>query len=407
MKILWHSNAPWTGTGYGEQTSLNVPSIVERLDHEVAISAFYGLQGAKQNWGGIHIYPGGADLWGNDVITAHALDWFEGDLAAGVIITLQDVWTLIAPSLNQFVLGSWCPVDHDPLPPQVYAYFHNTGAVPIAMSRFGEEKFREADFDPLYVPHGINLEMFKPVPDAREALGWSDDWFVVGMVAANKGHSPSRKNFPQVFAAFGRFAEKHPEARLYLHTEQFGVNLGMDLMQLLNASGISPDRLLWVDQYQYRVGIPTAALSYVYSAMDVLANPSYGEGFGLPVLEAQACGTPVIVTDFSAMSELCANGWALKGDAVWHSKQGSWWSFVSADKIYNALEVAYRQRGSSRGSRTRKGYELAAEYEIGRVVDTYWGPALEALAERLPSSAQPADLDTLADLTAKAHLEFD
>ncbi len=405
MKILWHSNAPWTGTGYGEQTALNVPRIVSHLDHEVAVSAFYGLQGAKQQWSEIPIYPGGADLWGNDVLTAHALDWFEGDLAAGVIITLLDVWTLIAPSLRQFVVGSWCPVDHDPLPPQVLAYFQRSGAVPIAMSKFGRDKLIEAELEPLYVPHGVNLDTFQPRPDAREALGWEEDWFVVGMVAANKGTSPSRKNFSQVFAAFGRLAERRPNARLYLHTEQLGVNMGMDLMQLAAASGVTQDRLLWVDQYQYRVGVPAGALSYVYSAMDVLVNPSYGEGFGLPVLEAQACGTPVIVSDFSAMPELCANGWKLRGDDVWDPKQGSWWSFVNADKIYNALEVAYRQRGKDKF--VRKGFELAAEYEISRVVDTYWKPALEQLAERLPSSAQPADLQDLADLATASHREFD
>jgi glycosyltransferase involved in cell wall biosynthesis len=51
-------------------------------------------------------------------------------------------------------------------------------------------------------------------------------------------------------------------------------------------------------------------MAKIYSAMDVLLNPAMGEGFGITVLEAQACGTPAIVTDFSAMTEVCGGGLA-------------------------------------------------------------------------------------------------
>jgi glycosyltransferase involved in cell wall biosynthesis len=37
---------------------------------------------------------------------------------------------------------------------------------------------------------------------------------------------------------------------------------------------------------------------------DIFALPTMAEGFGLPILEAQSCGTPVLVTDFSACTEL-------------------------------------------------------------------------------------------------------
>ena len=36
------------------------------------------------------------------------------------------------------------------------------------MSRFGEERFRSAGFDPLYVPHGIDTELWKPPEDKNE-----------------------------------------------------------------------------------------------------------------------------------------------------------------------------------------------------------------------------------------------
>ena len=56
MRILWSSNAPWAGTGYGNQTRTFVPRIKD-LGHDMAVLAFYGLEGAQINWQGIPIYP--------------------------------------------------------------------------------------------------------------------------------------------------------------------------------------------------------------------------------------------------------------------------------------------------------------------------------------------------------------
>jgi glycosyltransferase involved in cell wall biosynthesis len=50
--------------------------------------------------------------------------------------------------------------------------------------------------------------------------------------------------------------------------------------------------------------VEEADLPLIYNAAELLAFPSYHEGFGLPVLEAMACGTPVIAYDTSAISEL-------------------------------------------------------------------------------------------------------
>jgi glycosyltransferase involved in cell wall biosynthesis len=87
--------------------------------------------------------------------------------------------------------------------------------------------------------------------------------------------------------------------------------------------------------------------------MDVLLNPAMGEGFGITVLEAQACGVPAIVTDFTAMREVCGAGWHVKHQPYW-TGLGSWQAIPDVDDIVSALEECY-DRSSRRASQDGAG----------------------------------------------------
>jgi glycosyltransferase involved in cell wall biosynthesis len=50
--------------------------------------------------------------------------------------------------------------------------------------------------------------------------------------------------------------------------------------------------------------IPDAEMPLWYNSADVFVYPSVFEGFGLPVLEAMACGTPVVTSDVSSLPEV-------------------------------------------------------------------------------------------------------
>lgn len=392
MRILVHSNAPWAATGYGQQTAQLVPRL-DTAGHEVAISAIYGLNGAMQSWHGIPIYPGGNDHYANDVVGSHALHHL-GDPRFGWILTLFDVWALTAPSLREFNIAAWTPVDHDPVPPSVLGFFHKTGALPVAMSRFGQRQLEGAGLDTFYAPHAIDTDLFKPQDTswARKKLGafeWTQDSagnrvtipgdaFVIGMNAANRGMNPPRKAFPQVFEAFRRFAGKHRDALLFLHTEIFGTYQGLKLLDIAMSLGIA-DRIIWTDQYAYRLGVSQETLAQMYSAMDVLVNPSFGEGFGIPIIEAQACGTPVIVNDFSSMTELCGAGWLTEGDPYWDGPHESWFQIPSIGSIESAMRQAYKN-AESRG---RKARPFAEQFDADMVFDEYWQPILAEMDERV------------------------
>ncbi len=390
-KYLWHSNAPYARTGYGSQTDL-VTKRLQAAGHDVAISAFWGLGGAALDWDGIRMYPADED-WGNTWLVACAHDFGDADPNKVQVITLMDVWVLQAPLLSTLNLASWVPVDHDPIPPRVKEFFERTGATPIAMSRFGELKLLEAGLQPLYVPHGIDTASFEPIDQkaARRVVGAvPEDAFVVGMVAANKGNALVRKSFPQLFEAFAKFQKRHDDAFLYLHAVKKAVAQGgLDLIALAEVMGVPAKSIAFTPEFELYKGVDPVKMPWVYNQFDVLANPSLGEGFGIPILEAQACGVPVIVNDFSSMPELVGDGWKVGGEPLYDPSQGAWFQTPNVGEIVEALEAAYEQRGGG----SVKAREFALDYDADLVFKRDWVPVLEVLEQRRLARTEMPQVD--------------
>jgi glycosyltransferase involved in cell wall biosynthesis len=116
-------------------------------------------------------------------------------------------------------------------------------------------------------------------------------------------------------------------------------------------------------------------MAAIYTGMDVLLQASLGEGFGIPAVEAQSCGTPVIVSNATAQPELVGDGWLVEGQPVWDAAQKAWWVTPAIPSIIEALENAY-QRGHVRSAKAR---EFALEYDADTVYAKYWRPILAAL----------------------------
>lgn len=390
--LLWHSNSPWSPTGYGQQTATFAPGLAE--NYNLGISAFYGLESNIIPWNGIPVYPGLGQSHGNEAILEHAQVHHQG-LRNGLTVTLMDVWVLDPAVWQQLNVASWVPVDHEPAPSMVVDFFAQSGAVPIAMAKFGQEMLKDAGLDPLYVPHGIDCSTYKPLDQAecREAIGLDPEHFVVGMVAANKGN-PSRKCFSEAFQAFKAFKAKHEDARLYLHTEATGkFGPGVDLPGLIRALGIDPADVFFPDQYRV-THYPYAPelMAKVFNSFDVLLAPSAGEGFGIPVIEAQACGVPVIVSDFSAQPELVGAGWIVSGRRTYTPMKA--WQFVpDVEDILDALNKSYCPK-AHRKALAKKARAKAEEYDAGRVLAEYMLPALSEaearFAEREPTVLKAA-----------------
>lgn len=382
IACLAATNAPWAPTGYGTQ----IKQLARRMLADgipTAVAANYGLEAMATKWEGIDVLPRGYDPYSSDVIGAYAKDMaHQYPDRAQFVLSLYDVWIYLKhPTWEalQFPVVSWVPIDHDPIPAKVLEWCQRERVIPIAMSQFGGRQLDAAGVEHMVIPHGIETSVYVPtsaVVDAngtsrtpRELLGIPADAHVTGIMNANKGTAPVRKSFDTQIMAWAQFAREHDDAWLYLHTERFGSMQGIPLDPLLEACGAPMDRVVWVNQYQMRMGIPDELMAAYYSGLDVLLAPTLGEGFGLTVAEAAACETPAIVNDFTAQPELVADGWLVGNQRTWDPAQSSWFAIPNVGDILDALRESYA-RGGTRSPASRE--HIVAEYDADRLYETGW-----------------------------------
>jgi len=391
LRISWYSNAPWVPGGYGVQTDLITQRLL-RDGHPVAIASNYGLGGDSIDYNGIKVMPHGVGPASEDLAPLQMAWWMtrkpEGK---GIGIMLYDVWPLQNVAWSEIPIAAWTPIDHANVTPGVARFFSMEGKPkwPIAMSKFGKEKMLEAGMPEsmvMYSPHAVDTKTYKPTQsEFRKNLGIPKDAHLTTIVAANKGLAPIRKCFPEMISAWSQFAENHDDAYLYIHTEIYGLTEGVNIPRYLQMVGAPDERVVFVDQFSYRQGMPQSYMAEAYSETDVFLSTSRGEGFGVPTIEAQACGAPVIVTDFTAQTELVGPGWMVSARKEWDEFQQGWWGVPDVDEITQALEESYKLKSSSGDSKDKrsKAVRFASEYDVEHVYKTYWGPIISRLEEEI------------------------
>jgi glycosyltransferase involved in cell wall biosynthesis len=125
-----------------------------------------------------------------------------------------------------------------------------------------------------------------------------------------------------------------------------------------------------------RTGFADEEMAAFYTAFDVLLSTSYGEGFGIPTVEAQACGTRVITSNFAASKDLASeDSWKIDGQPFWDEAQASFFQIPSVNRITMALEDAYNNR---RGH-SDIAVEFAKQFDADHVWRWRWAPFLKEL----------------------------
>ncbi|WP_019502488.1 tetratricopeptide repeat protein [Pseudanabaena sp. PCC 6802] len=179
----------------------------------------------------------------------------------------------------------------------------DSSAVILTSSQWSREGFLRsgADRDRLeVVPHGVDPHIYKPLdPESRQqlrqALGWQRDFIFL-----NVGNPTRNKGLPYLFKAFAAIAERYPTARLILKGVNSlfpGKDFAGDLKRVIGDVLTTAEMARIESRFTY-IGeaMSFAQVAKLYQAADVYVSPYIAEGFNLPVLEAIACGLPVICT---------------------------------------------------------------------------------------------------------------
>lgn len=379
------SNTPGMPTGYGNQGILLAEHMI-RSGLEFASFSNYGLEGKRSTLQiagkTVPHYPRGLTPYSDDVIPHWYQDFANQhkDLKT-VLFTLYDVWVYNKMKFDGPIV-SWVPLDHITPPPMVLEFLAKENVTPITMAPHGQEQLEAVGIQSEYIPHGIDTKVYKPTKDiegvpTREFMGVDEDTFLVGMVAANKANgSIHRKAFAENLLAFATFHKKYPNSQLYIHSEPSRIYGGFNLAVLLRNVGLDKSAVLLPDPLTLRDGYPDSHMAAFYSAFDVLLSTSYGEGFGIPTVEAQACGTRVITSNFAASKDLASpDSYLIDGQPFWDEAQGAFYSIPSISKISNALEDAYHNR---RGH-SEEAVKFAKQFDFDHVWQWRWLPFLSRL----------------------------
>lgn len=404
MKIIIVANAPWMKSAYADQ----MYSIAKRLqaaDHKVYWMPNCGFWGGVIDYKGIEILPSeDSNADGNDIIGYHAMA-----TKADIVMSLADVFLMPGYGGSDFRWVAYVPIDKTKVDAHTAQNLKRAWRV-ISPSQYGADRLEEVGIFARHIPHGVEPELLKTVTK-DEALHFRqkhhipEDAFLVGSVGLNN-YYPGRKGLDRLMAAFKQFTLNHSDDKivLYLHTNPEGDQGALDLTSLASEEfGLTPEQLRFPDPYNFHIGYQKPALAAMYKAFDIYVQASGGEGFGVPVIEAQAQGTLVIASDNSCMRELIYDGAGMfvpMSDWYMATPTGGKYGLIDIPKLTEALEESYGPNPKMAGERISDMAELqqTAQMKIGpmhwdRLWESHWRPFFADCEREIEAQEKTHTLD--------------
>ncbi|MDE3090710.1 MAG: glycosyltransferase family 4 protein [Chloroflexota bacterium] len=157
------------------------------------------------------------------------------------------------------------------------------------------------------IPEGVDTRLFRPIEDESLLSHWRTRLFGQDVpFILYVGKPTRRRNLPNLLRAFQRLKQEHkiPHKLLLVGSSMPGTVFEKEIQE----RGLR--------EHVVELGYAShEELVVCYNACDVFIYPSSYEGFGMPVLEAMACGTPVIALNNTAFPEFAGGVARLLPDA--------------------------------------------------------------------------------------------
>lgn len=156
----------------------------------------------------------------------------------------------------------------------------------------------DAPEDKITVTHLAADDSFTPVTDASRLAAVRSTYSLDRPFLLFVGTVEPRKDLPTLLRAFGRLLAALPELLLAIAGRPGW--LSEQVYETASALGLG-------DSARFLGGVPAQDLPALYSAATAFVLPSLYEGFGMPVLEAMACGTPVVCSNAGSLPEVAGD----------------------------------------------------------------------------------------------------
>ena len=291
----------------------------------------------------------------------------------------------------------YAPVEGRPIAPMLaQAWVHAT--VPLTYTRYASEALlEEHNLAVDYVYHGVDIDDFAPLDfnrreRVRKELAWSDK-FVVIYVARNA----ERKAQPRLLKAMRVLKDRGVnDVLLYLHCKSFENHMlrGWDLEWLAKGLGVI-DRVQFADQVHAVRGESDVSLSKKLSASDLYFHVAEGEGFGLPILEAMACGVPVgVVADEAVQAEVVGDAALFKVAPIhWRTWfNGAQMAELDAEHMADAILLAKHAPSDIIAQQRKKGLDRSKQFSWEPLKQMVLASAEVAISGMVSNDGQPVEL---------------
>jgi glycosyltransferase involved in cell wall biosynthesis len=265
------------------------------------VSPFPRLSGFRRYYDRFWSYPRTVAKLQADIF--HIIDHTSGHVAyalkkAGqpVVVTCHDLVQLIYPentgktSLAQLSMVAWrYSVDGMNQADHIIAVSTNTKRDIISQLHIAPDQIA-------VIPNAVESQFRLLPPEEGQALRQAQ-WITSATICLlNVGSEHPRKNLDTVLEVLNHLKTKGIDAHLW----KVGSGFSPTQQQLIQTYGL--------EKQITNLGKPDkATLIQIYNAADVLLAPSLYEGFGFTILEAMACGTPVVASNVSSLPEVAGD----------------------------------------------------------------------------------------------------
>lgn len=347
-KILFMTEASYLNTGYAKYGREVISRIFNSNKYNIAEFSTYGdIFDKRRNdipWKNYPNLPNPNDKKSQEIYNSNPINQFGAwrfdraclDFKPDIVFTIRDFW------MDSFIyqspfrrIFSWCwmpTVDAFPQNPEWLDMFSDADYV-LTYSDWAKTVIEKQGGNTINTiasaPPSASLE-FLPMDknQVRSEFNIDSEIKIIGTVMRNQ----RRKLFPALLESFSKYIKEHNKSNVFLYLHTSFPDAGWDLSELIQKYEISNRVLMTyvcekckhVEVSLFREakkgcakcgayastpsnvgnGVNDATLAKIYNTFDLYIQLANSEGFGLPQVEAAACGIPIACTNYSAMEDI-------------------------------------------------------------------------------------------------------